>query len=114
MTRTEYIDQCRATVAGLFAKKRLLISYVRAKNSIRATVAAVKCDNGEIVLGFSKRNRRDKHNKYIGINKAVERALEDGTPPVGSDDKLLGWEYADLAERSETYFKATVAKHSLP
>lgn len=114
--RNSYVNKCKDFVSHFTANNSTLIHYVRNKKGQKIGVlVAVRTDHFDFpVVGWSQCNiKRERFNKYIGLVKAIQRAL-DGTPleNFGKVDESIPQEtlrhYGDFLLRAERYFYKTV------
>jgi len=73
-----HIAECKKRFEQWRQNHRFIIRYVRhAANKHPFAVVLAYADNGQIRVGFSKCNKTDVWNRYIGLLKAIDDGRSD-------------------------------------
>ena len=83
--RLKYIENCKQNFREFASNNQYLIRYVRdGKNNKIGVVIARLNEDGIIEYAWSKANvaKKEKFDRYIGINTAIKRILRQADIPI--------------------------------
>jgi hypothetical protein len=102
----QFVDLCQTKVQNFQQFHDVLFKFVLNKKGQRIGVVVSFQSCGEIYVGCSKCNRRDKFNKWIGLNYAIERACIATWSDVQCSIPFACVQpVVDMHDRAQRYFK---------
>ena len=107
--RNEHIDTCKLLVSEAVKRRAILIHYIRNRKYLPIGVlVGYKNEEGVPNVGWALCNiKKERFNKYIGIAKAMDRAI-NGVPTDRDGEPLMPEsvlkEMDNFIERCDRYF----------
>ena len=113
----EYTLLCNNIIDKYIKYQKMIWQYVRdRKNRKVGVVIAYRTDEGNIMLGWSLCNKKDKFDKTIALNKATQRAKHIGVfQKIGNRIWSYNMEdnvprsitntFINVSERAKRYYK---------
>ena len=74
MTLNYYLIQCYDQIKEHINNHKMILQYVRNRHNQKCGVVVAYKKQEKVMIGYSLCNKKDRYDKLIGLNKAINRA----------------------------------------